>query len=253
MQTSTFDSLVVRRFSTRKAMGEAAAEAVTQAICTACAARGEARVVFACAPSQDEFFDALIWQQIDWKKVVVFHMDEYVGLKPEHPQSFRRYLKKHLLSRIGPPQAVHLIAAEKAPVRESKAYAELLAEKPLDLVCMGIGENGHIAFNDPPVANFRDPLLVKIVELDPACRQQQVNDGCFPTVESVPAQAVTLTIPALMSARAISCVVSGERKARAVRKTLLSRVSTTCPASILRRHPRAVLHIDAAAGSRLVK
>lgn len=251
MLTAKFDSLIVRRANTRPEMGTAAAEFVTDVIRTACAERGEARVVFACAPSQDDFLDALAWQQIDWSKVIIFHMDEYVGLKADHPQSFRQYLRRHVLSRIGRPKDVHLIAAESAPVRETNRYAALLADKPLDLVCLGIGENGHLAFNDPPVADFKDPALVKVVDLDPVCRQQQVNDGCFTKLASVPTQAITLTIPALFNARTISGVVPGPRKAKAVQSTLLKRVSTKCPASILRRHPRAVLFIDAAAGSLL--
>ncbi len=251
MQTAKFDSLIVRCYADRAEMASAAAEFVTDAIRAACAERGEARVVFACAPSQDAFLDALAWQQIDWSRVVIFHMDEYVGLKADHPQSFRSYLRRHVLSRIGRSKAIHLLAAERAPVREAKRYAALLAERPLDLVCMGIGENGHIAFNDPPVADFKDPASVKVVALDPVCRQQQVHDGCFPKLAAVPKKALTLTIPTLLSARVISCVVPGERKARAVRATLLGPISKRCPASILRRHPRAVLAIDKAAASLL--
>lgn len=251
MFTAKFDSLLVHRLPTRAELGAAAAEHVTAVIRAAYAERGEARVVFACAPSQNEFFDALAWEQIDWSRVVIFHMDEYIGLKPEHPQAFRQYLRRNLLSRIGKPLGAHLIAAESAPVREAKRYAALLAEKPLDLVCMGIGENGHIAFNDPPNADFKDPAQVKVVELDATCRQQQVNDGCFRTLTAVPKRALTLTIPALVSARRISCVVPGERKAAAVKSMCLGAIRKTCPASILRRHPGAVLFIDNAAAALL--
>ena len=251
MKKYRFDSIEVHQHPTRALMGSAAADGVAEIVRDATAARGEARVVFACAPSQDDFLDALVWHEIDWTKVVVFHMDEYAGLEAKHPQSFRRYLQKHLLSRIGSVKAFHPIEAQRAPDRECARYAALLAEKPIDLVCLGIGENGHIAYNDPPVADFKDPLRVKLVTLDPKCRQQQVNDGCFPSLADVPEQAITLTVPALFGARAISCVVPGPRKAAAVRSTLLGRIWKACPASILRRHPRTVLHIDDEAASKL--
>jgi glucosamine-6-phosphate deaminase len=249
MQTTRFDSLEVRTFPTRAAMGRAAADFAADAIRRACEAHGGARVVFACAPSQDEFLDALVTCDIDWARVDVFHMDEYVGLPATHPQSFRSYLRAHLLAKIREPREVHLICADGEPARECRHYAGLLAQAPIDLVCMGIGENGHIAFNDPPVADFHDPALVKVVELDPECLRQQVNDGCFPEIAAVPSHAITLTIPALTGAREISCVVPGLRKAAAVRATLRGGVTTACPASILRRHPRAVLHLDADAAS----
>jgi glucosamine-6-phosphate deaminase len=207
-------------------------------------------VIFACAPSQDEFLDALVTgaPAVDWRDVVVFHMDEYVGLRADAEQSFRRYLKTHLLDRIPAPRAFHAIGGEAAsPQAECGRYAALLREAPVDLVCLGIGENGHLAFNDPPVADFNDAALVKVVELDRACRRQQVNDGCFPAFDAVPAQALTLTIPALLGARAVCGVVPGPRKARAVRDALLGPVSTACPASILRTHANAVLHVDDAA------
>lgn len=246
------NQLELCRYVTRRAMGEGAASRVAALIRAACAARGEARVIFACAPSQDDFLTALIGTGIDWSQLVIFHMDEYVGLPAAHPQSFRSYLRGHLLAHIAAPKALHLIGADApAPARECARYAALLSEKPIDLVCLGIGENGHLAFNDPPVADFHDPRLIKIVELDAACRQQQVNDGCFPALAAVPARALTLTIPALLDARHISCVVPGERKARAVRDTVRGAVSTACPASILQTHGSAVLHLDAAAGSLL--
>jgi glucosamine-6-phosphate deaminase len=247
---SKFDALELRSSPDRAAMGAAAAARVAEILRTACRERGEARVVFACAPSQDDFLAALLREDVEWGKIVVFHMDEYVGLGAEHPQSFRSYLREHLLAHIT-PRSVHLIAGERESQAVCAEYAGALSEKPLDLVCMGIGENGHLAFNDPPVADFADPLLVKQVELDEACRQQQVNDGCFPTLADVPTHALTLTIPALLGAAAISCVVPGERKAAAVRATLLGPVGVQCPASILRRHPNAVLHVDPPAISLL--
>ncbi len=231
-------------------MGREAAAYVAELLRLAVQERGEARVVFACAPSQDEFLAALLLERVEWAQITVFHMDEYMGLAAEHPQSFRTYLRAHLLAHIAPRQ-VHLIAGEGRSSDVCEAYARLLQEAPLDLVCMGIGENGHLAFNDPPVADFADPLLVKPVELDPACRQQQVNDGCFATLAEVPTHAFTLTIPALLGACAISCVVPGARKAAAICETLLGPVSTRCPASALREHPCAVLYSDPPACSLL--
>jgi glucosamine-6-phosphate deaminase len=253
MKTVRFDSLEVHQYPDRAALGAAAAALVADAIRGACGTRGEARVIFACAPSQNEFLAALIRQPIVWANVTVFHMDEYVGLRAEHPQSFRHFLRTHLLEHIAAPRAVHLIHAENDPLHEAARYGKLLAEKPIDVVCLGIGENGHLAFNDPPVADFRDPQRVKVVELDDACRQQQVNDGCFPTFAAVPTHALTLTIPTLVGARQVSCVVPGERKAQAVSDTLHGPISPACPASVLRQHANAVLHIDDAAAALLEK
>lgn len=233
-------------------MGEGAARRVAAIVRAVCAERGEARVIFACAPSQDEFLTALTGACIDWAQVVIFHMDEYAGLPAAHPQSFRSYLRAQLLAKIAPPKALHLIGADAPePGRECARYAALLAEKPIDLVCLGIGENGHLAFNDPPVADFHDPRLIKSVALDVKCRQQQVHDGCFPALSDVPARALTLTIPALLGARHLSCVVPGERKARAVHDALRGPVSAACPASILQTHRSAVLHLDSAAARLL--
>ncbi len=251
MQDIQYDLLKVRVYSDRNALGAAAAEFAAATIRSACAERGTARVVFACAPSQNEFLAALVRMPVDWSLVTIFHMDEYEGLTASHPQSFRSYLSEHLLAKIGPARDVHLIGAEGDRSRECERYEALLAEAPIDLVCLGIGENGHLAFNDPPVADFHDPKLVKVVELDPACRRQQVNDGCFATLGEVPTRALTLTIPALLGARAVCGVVPGERKADAVRATLLGPVSTECPASILRTHPQAVLHLDSQSASLL--
>jgi len=253
MKKITYDSIEVRTYPTREELGEAAASLAAEAIRAAIATRGEARVIFACAPSQNEFLAALVRRPITWGKVVVFHMDEYVGLRADQPQSFRHFLRTHLLEHVDTPKAVHLIQAEEDPMREIARYSHLLSEKHIDLVCMGIGENGHLAFNDPPVADFNDPRLVKIVELDEGCRRQQVNDGCFPNFEAVPARALTLTIPALVSATQVCCCAPGERKANAVHDALLGPITKECPASILRRHPHAVLHLDTASASHLTE
>jgi glucosamine-6-phosphate deaminase len=253
MPRITYEKLEIRRHANRRALGADAAFRVAQSIGAAIKANGEARVIFACAPSQNEFLEALTTQPINWAKVTVFHMDEYVGITAAHPASFRRYLDEHLLQRIDPVQTVHWIGGDEEPSAECERYAALLSERPIDLVCLGIGENGHIAFNDPPVADFLDPSLIKVVELDATCRQQQVNDGCFPDLAAVPTHALTLTVPALFCAHELSCVVPGERKAAAVRATVLGPIETSCPASILRTHQRAVLHLDEASAALLPK
>lgn len=232
-------------------MGRAAAAAAANALNEAIAANGEARVILASAPSQNELLQHLLAAPIDWSRVTIFHMDEYVGLGADHPASFRSYQQQHVLSRIK-PRAFHGIRGEAPDAEaECRRYAALLAEAPIDVVCLGVGENGHLAFNDPPVADFADPVLVKVVELDEVCRQQQVNDGCFPTLDAVPRHAITLTIPALLGGRELFCVVPGPRKAAAVRATLRGSIDTSCPASILRRHPRARLYLDTASAAEL--
>ena len=240
----------------RAALGRAAARAVAAYLHGVIARQGEARVIFACAPSQDEFLAALVdpahcGLALDWSRITAFHMDDYVGLGGDHPQSFRHYLRQHLLRHVEIGRFHPLPAEEPDAAAVAARYAALLRERPIDLVCMGIGENGHIAFNDPPVADFEDPHLVKVVELDPACRQQQVNDGCFPSLAEVPRHAFTLTVPVFRQARRLSIHVPGPRKAAAVRATVEDPVATACPASILRLHPAATLYVDTAAAALL--
>lgn len=240
----------------RAAMGQAAAEAVAVHLRERLATQGGARVIFACAPSQDEFLAALIAASrtatlgFDWARVTAFHMDDYVGFAADHPQSFRRYLRTHLLDHV-PVGAFHPLPAELPPAIACAQYSALLAAAPIDLICLGIGENGHLAFNDPPVADFDDPARVKVVGLDDACRRQQVNDGCFPSLAEVPTHALTLTLPVFRDARCLSVHVPGPRKAAAVRATLREPRSTACPATLLRDHPAATLHVDEAAAARL--
>jgi glucosamine-6-phosphate deaminase len=252
MTSLSADSLSVRVWPTRDEMGAAAGAHAAQAIAAALAAQGSARIILASAPSQNETLNALLAAPIDWSRVTIFHMDEYLGLPADHPQTFRAYQRTHVLSRIQ-PAAFHGIAGESTDAAaECARYAALLREAPIDVCCLGIGENGHLAFNDPPVADFADPAWVKVVELDLPCRQQQVNDGCFSSLETVPTHALTLTIPALLSARTLVCTVPGPRKADAVRATVRGDISTACPASILRRHADATLYLDAASASGLV-
>jgi glucosamine-6-phosphate deaminase len=205
-------------------------------------------VVFAAAPSQDEFLAGLVASpEVDWSRVVGLHMDEYLGLGPDHPGSFRRYLQERLFRLVGlGADQLRLIPGEDAaqPARTALAYEDALRAEPIDLVCAGIGENGHLAFNDPPVADFLDPLLVKVVRLDAACRMQQLNDACFSRIEDVPTHAFTLTVPALLSAPTLSVVVPGPRKAEAVLAALRGPISESCPASALRHHRGATLYLD---------
>lgn len=244
----TVDSLKVRVYEDRGSMGHAAAAHAAKAIREYQGLSGKANVVFAAAPSQNELLAGLIADpEIDWTRVVGFHMDEYLGLESDHPASFRRYLHEHLFGLVPYPLAeLHLIPGEQTsrPLQTCLEYEELLRTNPIDVVCAGIGENGHLAFNDPPVADFLDPVKIKVVRLDQACRTQQVNDGCFNELENVPTHAYTLTIPALLSAPVMTVVVPGPRKAEAVLGTLRGPISESCPGSALRNHPGATLFLD---------
>jgi len=253
----TSGRLGVEVHADRPALGLAAAQAAAAYLHDVIASRGQARVIFACAPSQNEFLDSLLavsktgHMAVDWSQVTAFHMDDYVGLTGQHPQSFRHYLQTHFLSQVKIGRFHPVPAEEPDSAAVCARYTALLSEKPIDLICLGIGENGHIAFNDPPVADFEDPQLIKVVELDDACRHQQVNDGCFPTFADVPRHAFTLTVSIFRRARRLSIHVPGPRKADAVKATLEGPISTACPASILRLHPEATLYIDRAAAGQL--
>jgi glucosamine-6-phosphate deaminase len=232
-------------------LAEAAARDAAATIRAAVAARGVAHAMFATGNSQLRFVDALIGlADVPWPDVTVFHMDEYVGAGPEHPAGFQRWIRERIADRV-PAAAVHYLEGLADPAEETARYARLLASHPLDLCCLGIGENGHLAFNDPPVADFHDPLAVKVVELDRACRQQQVGEGHFPNLGSVPTHAMTVTVPALLGAGAVLAVVPERRKAEAVRAALEGPISTACPASALRTAVRATLHLDAGSAAEL--
>jgi glucosamine-6-phosphate deaminase len=244
----TVDSLRVVVHDDRASMGRAAADEVARAIAERQGVAPVARVVFAAAPSQDEFLASLVaCHGIEWSRVHAFHMDEYLGIDPDHRASFRRYLLEHLfrLATLAGSK-LWLIPGEQTdrPLRTALAYEQILLDHPTDIVCAGIGENGHLAFNDPPVADFLDPVLVKVVRLDASCRRQQLNDGCFERLEDVPTHAYTLTVPALMAAKMVSVVVPGPRKAEAVLATIRGPIGESCPSTALRNHPGAVLHLD---------
>jgi len=247
-----FGKLEVFILPTREAMGKAAAENIAEKIQSVLNTKGTARMIFAAAPSQNEMLHELCQnQEIDWSSIVAFHMDEYLGLADDAPQLFGSYLRKHIFEKV-PFQEVHFLNANPTDIsNECKRYSNLINEAPIDIICMGIGENGHIAFNDPPVANFDDPETVKAVELDLDCRQQQVNDGCFSKIEYVPTHALTLTVPALMSAQKLCIVVPGKLKANAVHNSLYGEITTDCPASVLRTHPNAALFLESESASKL--
>ena len=235
----------VQVFENRELMGAAAALDIADALRATLKRQAGVRMVFAAAPSQAQMLSALCAApDIEWGRVTAFHMDEYIGLAPEAPERFARWLDDNLFSRV-PFAQVHRIVPEPDPAAAAARYAERLAEAPIDLICLGIGVNGHIAFNDPPVADFGDPLDVKVVTLDYECRQQQVDDKCFAKLEDVPQQAITLTVPRLMRANRLFCVVPGRPKRDAVRATLHDPISTKCPASILREHADCTLYLDA--------
>ena len=238
------DNLKVEVYDTVDEMGNAAAESVAKILNDAIAKKNNANLILATGASQFSFLENLQKQRIDWKKITVFHLDEYKNMPITHPASFRKYLKERILNKVQPKE-VHYLEGDADDIEaEIKRYEELLKDYPVDVACIGIGENGHIAFNDPPVADFNDPKLVKVVELDEACRKQQLGEGWFPTFDDVPTHALSLTIPAIMNSKVISCVVPDERKAEAVYNTLNAEISTACPATILRNHSNTILYLD---------
>ncbi len=245
------ENIKVKIFANKEEVGKAAAIAVAEKLDAAISEKGLANLILATGASQFQFLENLQKQAIDWKKITVFHLDEYKGMPVTHPASFRKYLRERILDKVQPKQ-VHYLNGD-APDAEAEVlrYENLLKEHPIDIACIGIGENGHIAFNDPPVADFNDPKLVKVVELDEACRKQQLGEGWFPTFDDVPTHALTLTIPAIMGCKHISCVVPDGRKAEAVYNTLNTEISTACPATILRTHPDTVLYLDSESASKL--
>lgn len=241
--------LNVSVFSTRDEMGKAAASDAAKKINKYIEQKGESTVVFAAAPSQNELLEALKNEAVDWSKVRAMHMDEYIGLSPDHPAGFGNFLRRAIFSDL-PFKKVHYLGDERDPETACINYSRLLEEFPPDLILLGVGENGHLAFNDPAVADFSDPLSVKIVELDDVCRNQQVNDGCFSDIKEVPQKAITLTMSAIMKVKDAIAVVPGQNKASAVKNMLVDDISTSCPASILRRHMNSKLFIDAESSSK---
>jgi glucosamine-6-phosphate deaminase len=243
----------IRVTENRPALGAAAGKAIAAALREKIAASGGVTVAFAAAPSQNETLAALIVEPgIAWDKVTAYHLDEYAGATADSPHSFRRYLREHVFHRVV-PAAFHPIAGEaRDQDAECARYASLLPAAGFDIALLGIGENGHLAFNDPP-CDFADPRAIRVVELDEACRVQQVHDGAFQTLADVPTQAFTLTVPVLMKAGRVFVMVPGPAKAQAVAAALEGPLTNLCPASILRTHANAAIFLDKDSAARLTR
>jgi glucosamine-6-phosphate deaminase len=246
------DALAVRVYRVQSDLAQDAAAMAQRHLQETLARQGAASAILATGNSQLQFLDALVaLGGVDWSRVTLFHMDEYLGIDANHRASFRRYLRERVESRVKPGKFHYFEGDALLPLKECERYAKLLSAQPIGLCCLGIGENGHLAFNDPPVADFNDPHPVKLVKLDEACRQQQVGEGHFPNLEAVPQYAFTLTIPTLCSARRMLCIVPEQRKARAVKETLREPISPACPASFLRRQNHCTLFLDGDSSSLL--
>jgi glucosamine-6-phosphate deaminase len=251
-RTFQVDRLHVEIYADRQETGLAAAMDVATLMRAMMVTKHQLTMVFAAAPSQNELLAALrVLPDLDWPRVAAFHLDEYVGLPPEAPQRFGNFLRQALFERIFLGQVHYLEGSAPDPEQERERYAMLLAHHPPDIICLGVGENGHIAFNDPQDTAFADAQSVKLVTLNVRSRLQQVHDGCFPSLDEVPRQALTLTVPAIMAGRSLRCVVPGATKANAVREMLEGQVGPRCPASALRQHSDCVLYLDAAAAAAL--
>ena len=246
------DQLNVYVYESRPKMGQAAASVIAAEIRRAIQERGRAVVILASAPSQNEFLANLAEApDIDWSRVIAFHLDEYLGMDDQAPQSFRRFLIDRLVNRVPLGQFHGLRGEAPDGAAEAKRYAELLEQNPPDFAVLGIGENGHLAFIDPPSCDFNDPEPVKVVQLDEICRNQQVNDGAFATLDEVPRDALSLTIPTLMARPKLFAIAPGPAKRQAIKNAVEGPISTSCPASILRTHPNAHLFIDVVAAEYL--
>jgi len=234
--------------SSRAELGEKAAQDIGAALRSGLRQKPHLRIILAAAPSQSEMLAALIREPgIEWNRVTAFHMDEYIDLPPEAPQRFGKWLEREFFNHV-PLARAHLIKADADPEQTCSAYASLLGEETIDIVLLGIGTNGHLAFNDPP-ADLNDPLAVKVVELDRMCREQQVLDGCFATLGDVPRRAITLTVPTLLAGRELFCCIPGLHKRDAVKAMLEAPISGNCPATALRTHPRCTVYLDRESGS----
>ncbi len=245
--TRTFqaDDLTVQVFDTLDDLATDAALEVNSFLRETLKSKGSAAAILATGNSQIQFLKRLVaLEGVDWSKITLFHMDEYLGIDQNHKASFRRYLKERVQTLVQ-PKAFHFIDGEAdLPLDECERYSNLLKAQPIDLCCLGVGENGHLAFNDPPVARFEEKHLIKLVKLDDACKLQQVKEGHFPSLGAVPPYAFTLTIPALCSARKMICIAPEKRKSEPIRNALQGPISTVCPASILRRQKHCTLLLD---------
>src|SRR5258708_18895625 len=248
----TVDLLEVRIYPSQDDLSRAVAADVHAYLKEVIARQGEAAAILATGRSQIKFLAQLVAMPgVDWSKVTLFHMDEYLGIDGAHPASFRRYMRERVETLVKPKMFHYLRGDSWLPLDECERYTKLLRAQPIDLCCLGIGENGHLAFNDPPVADFEDKHFVKILKLDDLCKTQQLKEGFFPNLESVPPYAFIVTIPTLCSSKKIVCIWPEKRKAAPVKAALQGPISTDCPASILRRQSHAVLLLDKDSASLL--
>ena len=251
MKEITKELLKVKIYETRALMGSAAAEIISDKINELLKTKEYVNIIFASAPSQNEFLAELNKKSVDWSRINAFHMDEYVGLGIDAPQGFGYFLKERLFDHAACREVHYLNGIAENMEAECNRYADLLLKYPTDIVCLGIGENTHLAFNDPHVADFNDKEIVKIVDLDEACRLQQVNDGCFDNIDQVPTHALTVTIPALFKSTYAYAIVPGPLKANAIYHTINSEISEQYPSTILRMHNNAVLFTDVNGASKI--
>lgn len=251
MKYMKIDELQVYAADSREEMGRISGQDVAAMMKILLQGKEELNVMFAAAPSQNEVLaELLLDEEIDWSRINAFHMDEYIGLPEEAPQKFGNFLREHIFGKR-PFRQIYYIDSNSAPEQECQRYEGILRCHPMDICILGVGENGHLAFNDPAVADFSDNRLVKQVELDDICRQQQVNDGCFSSIDQVPKTALTVTIPGLIRARAMFCVVPTKNKAEAVKNMLTKDVNESCPASILRQKAGAKLYLEPDSAGKL--
>jgi glucosamine-6-phosphate deaminase len=252
LRTFQVDKAQVYVYPSKRDTSEAAALEAAGILRSALGHRGAARIIVGTGNSQVDLIDALVRAPgVDWSRVEVFHMDEYVGMSGEHPASFRRWIKTRLVDIVHPKRTHYLQGDATDLSQECERYTALLHSAPIDICFIGFGENGHIAFNDPSVADFRDPVAIKRVSMDERCRRQQVGEGHFPTIEAMPKEALTLTCPELMRAEHLICTVPEQRKAEAVRNALLGPIAEACPSSLVRTHPAAAIYLDADSASLL--
>ena len=251
MKQFTKDKLTVKIMKDRREMGFVAASDIRERIAELLRERDEINMIFAAAPSQNDVLASLLeFDDIEWGRINAFHMDEYIGLPKSAPQAFGNFLVDKIFGKVN-FKSVNLIDSSSTIEDECLRYSELIKKYPTDIVVMGIGENGHIAFNDPPVADFNDKEIIKAVELDLTCRNQQVHDGCFEKISDVPTHALTLTCPTLTAATYKFCIVPAPTKAKAVYDMLNSEISTACPATILREADNAILYLEPDSAAKL--
>jgi glucosamine-6-phosphate deaminase len=247
------DELLVHIYNSEVEMAQNVAEIAQKYLQNVLTQQDTAAVLLATGNSQIQFIDVLVaLGGLDWSRITLFHLDEYLGIAADHAASFRRYMRERVEKRVAPKKFHYIEGDTLEPVTECDRYTKLLQAQPIDLCCLGIGENGHLAFNDPSVADFQDPYRVKLVKLDTVNRQQQVRTGHFPNLETVPQYAFTLTIPMICSAQKILCLAPEKRKADVVKEILQGSISTDYPASILRQQPQATLFLDVNSASHLL-